>query len=103
MEFLVTRRVARERSTPRFHSPTRVLRRPKARMAMVIPRMVSPLRRRWRRRLRRTILRMYIDQNTLVQVADGAGLFSGAGIVGDHDDRLAQLAVQASHQTQNLS
>src|SRR5450631_2940390 len=103
MAFRVTRRVDRERSTPICHSPTTVLSRPKARMAMVIPSMVRPVRKRWRRTLRKTILRMYIDHLAFFKMPDGAGLFCGTGIMGYHDDRLAEFAVQAPHQGEDIA
>jgi hypothetical protein len=40
IEFLVTSRVAEDASTPEYHALIRVLRRPKARMAIVTPRTV---------------------------------------------------------------
>ncbi len=52
MAFLVTSRVADERSTPRYQSPTRVRNMPKARMAMATPAMVRQVRSLWRNALR---------------------------------------------------
>jgi hypothetical protein len=45
MEFLVTRRFTEEASTPAYHALTTVLRSPKARITMAIPRIVNDVRR----------------------------------------------------------
>ncbi len=58
--FRATRRVAEEASTPAYHALIRVRRRPKARMAMVIPRMVSPVRSLFRKAFLKRTLRMSI-------------------------------------------
>jgi hypothetical protein len=57
IELRVISRVAEEASTPAYQALTTVLSRPKARMAMVIPRIVNRVLRRWRNAFRERILR----------------------------------------------
>jgi len=93
MAFLVTRRLAEDASTPAYHALMTVLSRPKARMAMVMPTIVSHVRSLWRKTFLKMSLRMCIDEDALVEVLDDIGLFSCPGVVGDHDDGLAEFPV----------
>src|SRR5512138_446202 len=102
MEFRITRRLAEEASTPAYQAVTRVRSMPKARMAMVMPRIVSPVRSLWRKALRMRSLRVRIVQVALVQVADHLGRLGGLGVVGHHDDGLARFAAQPAHQRHDL-
>jgi hypothetical protein len=63
-EFLVTRRVAEDASTPAYQALTKVRKSPKARMAMVIPKMVRLVRSLFRKAFLTRILRKNIIQET---------------------------------------
>src|SRR3990167_917480 len=60
IEFLLISRVEEDASTPEYHALTSVLSIPNARMAMVIPRMVSAVRSLWRSAFLKMSLRMCI-------------------------------------------
>src|SRR5512143_3831048 len=103
MAFRVTSRVAEDRSTPRYQSPTRVRSRPKARIAMATPTTVRLVRSLWRKAFRKRSLRKNIVQHTLLEVPHHMGLFCSAGVVGHHDDGLAQLMHKAFHELQDFT
>src|SRR6266581_3444911 len=106
MAFLVTRRVAEERSAPRYQSPTRVRSMPNANTAMATPTMVRMERSRWRKAFRMMSLSMNIvssaRQYSLLQMLYDMRLLRGPRVVGHHDDGLAELVHQPVHQRQNI-
>src|SRR5208337_1521662 len=96
MAFLVTRRVAEECSTPAYQALTTVLRRPKASIATVMPRIVSQVRSLWRKAFLKMSFSMNI-QNTFFQMLYYMGLFSSARVMSYHDNSLARLGIKAFH------
>lgn len=102
MEFLVTRRLADDASTPAYHALMTVLRRPKARMAMVMPSIVSQVRSLWRNAFLKISLRMYIDKDALVELLDEMGFCGRPGVMCNHYDGLAEVLVQPSHKVENF-
>ncbi len=103
MALRVTRREAEAASTPAYQAPMTVRRRPKARMATATPRIVRPLRSLLRKAFLKRILIRVIGEVPLVQMPQDPGPGGGPGVMGDHDDRLAHLDVEAFHHVQNLS
>ena len=96
MEFLVTSRLAEEASTPAYQALTMVLKRPKARMTTVTPRIVSEVRSLWRKVFLKTSLSRCI-QNTLFQMLYDTGFFCRMGIMGNHDNGLTELGIETTH------
>src|SRR4030042_6641157 len=94
MAFRVMRRFAEEALTPAYQEPTKVLSRPKARMAMVMLRMVRAVRSLWRKVFLRSSLRMYIVQDTFIEIPEGMRLFCRPGVVGHHDNGLMRFAFE---------
>ena len=72
--FRVTRRLADDASTPTYQASITVRKRPKARMAMVMERMVSQARSLWRKAFLRSSLRRNIVEDALFEVPDDVGL-----------------------------
>src|SRR5512139_2129966 len=101
-EFRVMRRVADEASTPEYHALMTVRSSPKARMAMVIPRRVSPVRSLLRKAFLNRILRMSIVQEAFLEVLQLVSPLGRPRVMGDHDNGLSHLVVQALHQAENL-
>lgn len=97
MEFLVTSRVADDASTPAYHAPTTVCRRPKARMAMAMPRTVNEVRSLCRKAFLMTSLNVCI-QHTLIQFPDDMGLLRCTRIMRNHDDCLAEFVYKPFHE-----
>ncbi len=95
--FLVTSRLADDASTPAYHALITVLRRPKARMAIVMPSMVNQVRSLWRKAFLKMSLRMYIDKDALVELFDKVGLVSSPSVMCNHYDGFAEFPVQPSH------
>jgi len=102
VEFRVTRRVAEEASTPAYQALMTVRRRPKARIAIVIPKRVRLVRSLLRKAFFHRILRMSIVQQTLLKMLELTGPGSSPRVVSDHDDGLSQFRVEAPHQVQNF-
>src|SRR5512139_193055 len=100
--FRVTRRLAEEASAPAYQALMKVRSNPKARIAMVMLRMVRAVRSLWRKAFLRSSLRMYIIQDTLVEIADGMRLFRCPRIVGYHDDRLSRFTIEPIHQIEDF-
>src|SRR6266545_622509 len=116
MALRVTRRVAEERSAPKYQSPTSVRRSPKASTATATPTMVRIDRSLWRKAFRMMSLKRNIlhrrparfsetwqvssrsRQNALLQMLDQMRLLRRPGIVRHHDDSLAEVLHQASHE-----
>src|SRR5512141_104095 len=90
MAFRVMSRDADADSTPWYHAEISVRSRPKAMMAMATPRMVRAVRNLWRKELRRISLRMNIE-DALIEMPDQVCVLGGPGVVGDHDDGLAEF------------
>lgn len=88
MAFRVMRRFAEEALTPAYQAPMKVLSSPKARMAMVMLRMVRAVRSLWRKAFLRSSLRMYIVQDTFIEITDRMRLLRCPGVVGYHDNGL---------------
>ena len=102
MAFRVTRRFAEEAFTPAYQELMKVLSSPKARMAMVMLRMVRAVRSLWRKAFLRSSLRMYIVQDTLFEIPDGMRLFRRPRVVGHHDDGLLRFTIEPVHQVEDL-
>src|SRR6266540_3210143 len=116
MALRVTRRVAEERSAPKYQSPTSVRKSPKASTATATPTIVRIDRSLWRKAFRMISLRVNIlhrrparfsetwqvssrsRQNAFLQVLDQMRLLRRPGIVRHHDDSLAEVLHQASHE-----
>src|SRR5512143_1610844 len=98
----VTRRLAEEASTPEYQALIKVRRSPKDRMAMVTPRMVRSVRSLCRKAFLRRSLRMYIVQESLVEIPDGMRLLGRPGIVGHHDNRFPRFSIEPIHQIEDL-
>ena len=88
MAFRVTRRLAEEASAPAYQALMKVLSSPKARMAMVMLRMVREVRSLWRKAFLRSSLRMYIVQDTFIEIPDRMRLLCCPGVVGYHNNGL---------------
>src|SRR5512136_874292 len=101
MAFLVTRRFAEEALTPAYQAPMKVLSSPKARMAMVMLRMVRAVRSLWRKAFLRSSLRMYIVQDTFIEIPDGMRLLCCPGVVGHHNDGLMRFLIEPVHQLED--
>src|SRR3989339_1083438 len=100
--FLVMSREADAASTPEYQALITVRRRPKARIATVMPRMVRPLRSLlWKAFLKR-ILRSIMVHEALVQMPYNLCPLRRPGIMGDHDDGLAHIVVQTLHHREDL-
>src|SRR4030042_4433629 len=102
MEFLVTRRLAEDASTPAYHALITVLRRPKARMAIATPRMVRKVRSLWRKAFLVMILRICIE-DTFIKMHNNMSHFSCTGVVRYHNDSLAEFMNKELHQPQYLN
>ena len=51
----------------------------------------------------RALLDDVVDELALVEVEHPAGALGGQGVVGDHDDRLLELAVELLEQVEDLA
>src|SRR5512134_2659658 len=119
----VTSRFGAAFSDPAYQASTTVWRRPNARIATTSPSTVSPVRSLCRSAFLRMSLRNCITRRerlaarvahrSLVHVAGGRELalvevhdrmraLGGAAVVGDHQDRLAELDVQAVHEPEHV-
>src|SRR5512139_292081 len=98
----VTRRLAEEASAPEYQALIKVRRRPKDRMAMVTPRIVRAVRSLWRKAFLRSSLRMYIVQDTFVEISDGMRLFCRPRVVGHHDNSLTRFTIESIHQIEDF-
>src|SRR4030042_4564970 len=86
MAFRVTRRLAEEASAPAYQALIKVRSSPKARIAMLMLRMVRDVRSLWRKAFLRSSLRMYIIQEPLFQMSDHPCPFGGSRIGCDHNE-----------------
>src|SRR6266568_3898927 len=91
MALRVTRRVAEDDSTPRYQSPTRVLSRPKARMAMATPTTVRTERSLWRKALRMISFKINIRSNSATETQRHGGKTEINGITIYHEDAKLNL------------
>src|SRR3569832_189640 len=99
-------------STPAYQAAITVRSRPNARMAMAMPAIVSADRSLWRNaflktsfvkaNIRLNSLDSSLNQNPFVEVTDGVGPLGGAGVVGDHDDRLGKFIAEPAEEVQHL-
>src|SRR5262249_53340933 len=91
-----------------YHASTIVRSRPNAVIATTMPTIVSTVRSLWRRAFLRTSSATYmagrrsVDQHAFFEMNQAMRLFSGLRVVRHHDDRLAELAVQAIEQAENF-
>src|SRR5512139_1146099 len=100
--FRVTRRLAEEASAPAYQALMKVRSNPKARIAMVMLRMVRKVRSLWRKAFLRSSLRMYIVQDTFVEIPDGMRLFCRPWVVGHHDNSLTRFTIESIHQIEDF-
>src|SRR5256712_4806821 len=102
----VIMRLAAAPVTPAFQAPTIVRMRPNAITAVAIPRIVSAVRRRCRKRFLKASRRSFTAgpslEFALVQVAYQVRALGGVRVVRHHHDRLRELLVQPLEQRENL-
>lgn len=101
MEFLVISLVAEEASTPAYHALTTVLKRPKASMAIVIPKTVREVRSLCLKEFLRSSLSICI-QYTLVQMPDDMRFLGCARVMGNHYYCFPEFMHEPFHEVQYL-
>src|SRR4030066_376604 len=100
--FRVISRLAEEASAPVYQALMNVRSNPKVRIAMVMLKMVNEVRSLWRKAFLKSSLRMYIVQDTFIEITDRMRLLRRPRVVGHHDNGFMGITVELIPQTKNL-
>src|SRR4030043_214171 len=100
--FRVISRLAEEASAPVYQALMNVRSNPKVRIAMVMLKMVSEVRSLWRKAFLKSSLRMYIVQDTFIEITDRMRLLRRPRVVGHPANGFVCTKVELRHSHEHI-